>query len=79
MDYYHWSVATSTRVTTHREVLEMISESAKRFHPKQTILLLHDEAKNNLINISEVLIQPLGTYEKSYSSSGYNRLKEEFI
>lgn len=61
-----------------REVLEMILESARRLHPKETILLLRGKASKNLINISEVLIPPLATYGNGFSSFKTHMLPIDF-
>ena len=55
-------------VTMPREILEMILESARKLHPKETILLLRGKAKKNVISISELLIPPLATYGRGFSA-----------
>jgi len=68
----------STKVTMKRELLEMILESARRLHPKETILLLRGKASKNMISISEVLIPPLATYGKGFSAFPAHMLPMDF-
>ncbi len=51
-----------------REMLEMILESARRVHPRETILLLRGKASKNVIRISDVLIPPLATHGRGFSA-----------
>ncbi len=68
----------STKVTMLREILEMILESARRLHPRETILLLRGKASKNVINVSEVLIPPLATYGKVFSAFPVHMLPMDF-
>jgi len=68
----------STEVAMPREILEMILESARRLHPRETILLLRGKASKSTINISEVLIPPLATYGKGFSSFPTHMLPMDF-
>jgi len=68
----------STKVTMSKELLQMILESARRLHPKETILLLRGKAGKNTINISEVLIPPLATYGKGFSAFPGHMLPIDF-
>jgi len=68
----------SKRVTVQREIFEMILESARRLHPKETILLLRGKASKNEINVSEVLIPPLATYGRGFSAFPTHMLPMDF-
>jgi len=61
-----------------REILEMILESARRLHPKETILLLRGKASKNIVSVSEVLIPPLATYGKGFSAFPAHMLPIDF-
>ena len=68
----------STKVVVPREILEMILESARHLHPRETILLLRGKASKNVINVSDVLIPPLATYGRSYSAFPAHMLPIDF-
>ena len=68
----------STKVAIPREMLEMIQESARRLHPRETILLLRGKAVKNVIIISDVLIPPLATYGRSFSAFPAHMLPMDF-
>jgi len=68
----------STKVTVRKELLELIMESARRLHPKETILLLRGKASKNMIGVSEVLIPPLATYGKGFSAFPPHMLPMDF-
>jgi proteasome lid subunit RPN8/RPN11 len=68
----------STKIAISREVFEMIMESARRLHPRETILLLRGKASKNLINVTEVLVPPLATYGKGFSSFQAHMLPVDF-
>jgi len=56
-----------TKVTMQRELLEMIRESARRLHPRETILLLRGMVDKGVVSVSEVVIPPLATFGKGFS------------
>lgn len=68
----------STKVAISQEMLEMIQESARRLHPRETILLLRGKAVKNVITISDVLIPPLATYGRSFSAFPAHMLPMDF-
>ncbi len=68
----------STKVAVPGEILEMILESARHLHPRETILLLRGKASKNLINVSDVLIPPLATYGKGFSAFRAHMLPIDF-
>jgi len=68
----------STHVTIKKEMLEMLLESAKALHPRETIVLLRGKANKDAIDVSEVLIPPLAMYGKSFSSFPPHMLPIDF-
>ena len=68
----------NTKVTMPRELLEMIQESARHLHPRETILLLRGKASKNVINVSDVLVPPLATYGRSFSAFPAHMLPIDF-
>jgi len=68
----------STKVAVPRKILEMILESARHLHPRETILLLRGKASKNVINVSDVLIPPLATYGRSFSAFPAHMLPIDF-
>jgi len=68
----------STSVTVKKELLEMLLESAKGIHPKETIVLLRGKAGKGAISVSEVLIPPLAMHGKGFSSFPTHMLPMDF-
>jgi len=68
----------SAKVTLQKEILELILESARRLHPRETILLLRGKARKNEISVSEVLIPPLAAYGKGFSAFPAHMLPMDF-
>jgi proteasome lid subunit RPN8/RPN11 len=68
----------STKVAIPREMLEMIQESARRLHPRETILILRGKAVKNVITVSDVLIPPLATYGRRFSAFPTHMLPMDF-
>ena len=68
----------STKVVVPREILEMILESARHLHPRETILLLRGKASKDVINVSDVLVPPLATYGRSFSAFPAHMLPIDF-
>jgi len=58
----------SAIVTMRKKLLEFVFESARRLHPKETILLLRGKTDKNMTRILEVLIPPLATYGRGFSA-----------
>ena len=67
-----------TDITIKKELLEMLLESAKALHPKETILLLRGKSDRDAINVSEVLIPPLAMYGKGFSGFQTHMLPMDF-
>jgi len=55
-------------VLVPKEIIQMILESAKSLHPKETIFLLRGKARKDKIIISEIVIPPSATYGKGFAS-----------
>ena len=68
----------STSVSIRKELLETLLESAKVLHPKETILLLRGKANRATISVSEILIPPLATHGKGFSSFPTHMLPIDF-
>jgi len=68
----------TTKVSMPKEILEMILESAKHLHPKETILLLRGKSSKDVIAISEIVIPPLSTYGHSFSAFQSHMLPIDF-
>ena len=56
----------------------MILEGAKRLHPKETIFLLRGKADKNMVRVSDVIIPPLATYGRGFSSFSPHMLPMDF-
>jgi len=65
-------------VTIPREILEMVLQSARTLHPKETIFLLRGKAAKNSLNISELLIPPTATYGRGFSTFPMHMLPMDF-
>jgi proteasome lid subunit RPN8/RPN11 len=66
------------RVVIRSDLLDMILEGAKQLHPRETIVLLRGKSDKDLISISEVVIPPLATYGKGFSSFHTHMLPMDF-
>jgi len=65
-------------VSISQELLQAIFEGARGLYPKETILLLRGEKKNNLITISELVVPPLATYGRSFANIRLHMLPIDF-
>ncbi len=57
-----------TEVSLPKEIVQMILESAKTLHPKETIFLLRGKTRKDMISISEIVIPPLATYGNGFAN-----------
>jgi proteasome lid subunit RPN8/RPN11 len=55
-------------VLVPKEIIQMILESAKTLHPKETVFLLRGKTRKDRITISEIVIPPSATYGKGFAS-----------
>ncbi|MDH5459537.1 MAG: Mov34/MPN/PAD-1 family protein [Candidatus Bathyarchaeota archaeon] len=65
-------------VSISKELLQTIFESARRLHPKETILLLRGEKKKNVLKISELIVPPLATYGQGFANIPLHMLPMDF-
>jgi proteasome lid subunit RPN8/RPN11 len=68
----------NTRVVIKKDLLDMILEGAKRLHPKETIVLLRGKMNRDAVTVSDVLIPPLATYGRGFSSFPTHMLPMDF-
>jgi proteasome lid subunit RPN8/RPN11 len=68
----------NTKVFIKKELLDMILEGAKRLHPKETIVLLRGKVNREAVTVNDVLIPPLATYGKGFSSFPTHMLPMDF-
>ena len=55
-------------VSVPKEIIQLILESAKTLHPRETIFLLRGKTRKHEIAISELVIPPSATYGKGFAS-----------
>ncbi|MFQ6073613.1 MAG: Mov34/MPN/PAD-1 family protein [Candidatus Bathyarchaeia archaeon] len=55
-------------VSVPKEMIQMILESAKSLHPKETIFLLRGKTRKDAITVSELVIPPSATYGRGFAS-----------
>ena len=65
-------------VSISQELLQAIFEGARRLYPKETILLLRGEKKENLIRIFELVVPPLATYGRGFANVTLHMLPVDF-
>ena len=65
-------------VTVPKEIFEMVFESARRVHPKETIFLLRGKKKGNSWNITELIIPPAATRGRGFSGFSMHMLPMDF-
>jgi proteasome lid subunit RPN8/RPN11 len=65
-------------VTIPREILEMVLESARTLHPKESIFLLRGKTTKNSLDISELVIPPAATYGSGFSAFPMHMLPMDF-
>ncbi len=68
----------NTKVFIKKELLDMILEGAKRLHPKESIVLLRGKTNKDAVIVSDVLIPPLATYGRGFSSFSTHMLPMDF-
>jgi len=65
-------------VSINRELLEAILEGARRLYPKETMLLLRGKKSKRSVEIRGLLIPPLATYGRGFSSLPLHMLPMDF-
>jgi proteasome lid subunit RPN8/RPN11 len=68
----------TAKVVIKKELLDVILEGAQRLYPKEYILLLRGKMSREAVTISDVLIPPLATYGKGFSSFPTHMLPMDF-
>jgi proteasome lid subunit RPN8/RPN11 len=79
-DYYNFEgcMKAGITVSTSQELLQAIFEGARRLYPKEAVLLLRGEKKENLIRISELVVPPLATYGRGFVNIRLHMLPMDF-
>lgn len=54
-------------VSIREDLLQAVLESARRLHPKETILLLRGKKTKDAFTVSDLLIPPLATYGRGFA------------
>lgn len=65
-------------VSVNRKLLTVVLEGARQLHPREIILLLRGKKKENLIEISDLLIPPLATHGMGFTSFPLHMLPMDF-
>lgn len=65
-------------ISINKELLEAILEGARRLYPKETMLLLRGRKSKKSIEISDLLVPPLATYGRGFSSLPLHMLPMDF-
>jgi proteasome lid subunit RPN8/RPN11 len=65
-------------VIVPKEIFEMVFESARRVHPRETIFLLRGKKKGNSWNITELVIPPAATRGLGFSGFPMHMLPMDF-
>lgn len=71
-------IAMSMEVVISRKLLDVILENARAVYPRETILLLRGKAKKSRIEITDLVIPPLATHGKGFSSFPAHMLPMDF-
>lgn len=59
---------SETEVKIPQEMLQMILESARSLHPRETIFLLRGKMRKREVTISEIVIPPSATYGRGFAT-----------
>jgi proteasome lid subunit RPN8/RPN11 len=65
-------------ISINKELLEAILEGARRLYPKETMLLLRGRKSKKSVEINDLLIPPLATYGRGFSSLPLHMLPMDF-
>jgi proteasome lid subunit RPN8/RPN11 len=65
-------------ISINKELLEAILEGARRLYPKETMLLLRGRKSKKCVEINDLLIPPLATYGRGFSSLPLHMLPMDF-
>jgi proteasome lid subunit RPN8/RPN11 len=65
-------------VSVSEELLQAIFEGAKRLYPRETILLLRGEKKEDQIAVSDLVVPPLASYGRGFANIPVHMLPMDF-
>jgi proteasome lid subunit RPN8/RPN11 len=65
-------------VAIPREILEIVLESARALHPKETIFLLRGKKTGNSLSVTELLVPPTATYGNGFSGFPMHMMPIDF-
>jgi proteasome lid subunit RPN8/RPN11 len=65
-------------ISIDKELLEAILEGARRLYPRETILLLRGRKNKKSIEITDLLVPPLASYGRGFSSLPLHMLPMDF-
>jgi proteasome lid subunit RPN8/RPN11 len=68
----------SIMVSINQELLQIIFESAKRLHPRETVLLLRGRKEKSIIRVSELVVPPLASHGRGFASAPFHMLPIDF-
>lgn len=71
-------IAMSMEVVISQKLLDVILENARAVYPREMILLLRGKAKKGRIEITDLVIPPLATHGKGFSSFPAHMLPMDF-
>ncbi len=71
-------MGSEAEVKIPREMIQMIFESARSLHPKETIFMLRGKTRKDEIAISEIVIPPSATYGKGFASLPMSMMPIDF-
>jgi proteasome lid subunit RPN8/RPN11 len=71
-------MSASLIISIKKELLEAILEGARRLYPKETMLLLRGRKNKKCVEINDLLIPPLATYGRGFSSLPLHMLPMDF-
>lgn len=65
-------------VVIDRALLEALFDNARRLYPRETILMLRGERRQDNVRISEVIVPPLATYGEGFAHIPLHMLPIDF-
>jgi proteasome lid subunit RPN8/RPN11 len=65
-------------ISIDKELLEAILEGARRLYPRETILLLRGRKNKKSIHINDLVVPPLASYGRGFSSLPLHMLPMDF-
>ncbi len=68
----------NAEVMIARELLDVILENARALYPRETVLLLRGKAKKGRMEITDIVIPPLATHGRGFSTFPAHMLPIDF-